>query len=108
MKTVYLVVILTVSILWMSMGELSAAVKKVCPECEREAGAFIMAYKHFWTEKGETDTDSPASRKANEAKRTLSRCLRYYAYSGRDADRIIQELIEDAEGEVKGGRGGIH
>jgi len=56
---------------WMSMGELSAEIKTMCPECEREAGAFVTAYKHFWTEKGETDTGSPASKKANEAKKTL-------------------------------------
>ena len=101
MKTLCLVVILTVSMVLMSMGELSAAVEKMCPECEREAGAFITAYKYFWTEKGETDTGNPASKKANEAEKTLFRCLRYYGYSGGDADGFIQELIEEAKGEGK-------
>jgi len=104
MKTVCLVAILTVSMVWMSMGELSAEIKTMCPECEREAGAFVTAYKHFWTEKGETDTGSPASKKANEAKKTLFRCLRYYGYSGGDADGIIEKLFENAKGEVKGDR----
>ena len=104
MKTVCLVVMLAASMVWMSMGELSAAEKEVCPECEREAGAFITGYKQFWMEKGANNTTSPDSKKAKKAKKTLFNCLRYYGYSGADADGIIQELSEIAEAEVKAER----